>query len=574
MKKSILALGALAVVGGLGLAGSAQAVVALSVAGVTATTATGLQLNVGSTGHELIVPYYSVQSGNATMFTIVNTDWTNGKAVKVRFRGAANSDDVLDFTVLMSPGDVWTAGITQGTDGLAHLSSTDKSCTIPSNTLFSDVPFITERFPSYMSASDQATNTREGYIEILNMANIPPKVATSATNTALVNNALYAAIKHVNGVPPCAATWTTGLNAGGEAISALLDTNEESGTALNADYGLDAPTGGLQGGWMIVNQSNMAQYSGNDTAVLAVVDPAANPVASAVTDVMFSPQLPEVYTNTAAVAGLVTADPLLTGSQYGDSVPTPLVSTMFYDLPDLSTPMASSLGQAAPLGTPTDQAFTLAGALGHVAIDNEFINDPNGAAPMSTDWILSQATRRYFAVVNYSDSPAHSTIVYNDAAISDGTVTGGPGVNALTLPYAGKTNTAYFNRNNTYPGAGNLQLMQGHQFGPQACLVGSKVAPLTDREETQGVQGPAFSPSTTPGTPALCGEVATLTWGNSPLGATLTNTSITTAYKAGWGTMTLNKGAGAEVPVTGYAALIGGNTQTGFSLGATWGHRW
>ena len=49
--------------------------------------------------------------------SIVNTDNVNGKIVKVRFRGAANSEDLLDFQVFLSPSDVWTASLTQGADG-------------------------------------------------------------------------------------------------------------------------------------------------------------------------------------------------------------------------------------------------------------------------------------------------------------------------------------------------------------------------------------------------------------------------------------------------------------------------
>jgi hypothetical protein len=564
MKKSILALGALAVVGGLGLAGSAQAVVALGVDGVTAgTNATGLQLNVGSTGHELIVPYYSVQGQNVTMFTIVNTDSVNGKAVKVRFRGAANTDDVLDFTVLMSPNDVWTAGLTQGSDGLAHLSSSDKTCTIPQNSAFSDVPFITTRFPAYMSADNQAANTREGYIEILNMANIPPNIDGTplATPTTTPTNPLYIATKHVAGVPPC----TTG------PIVALLDKVPMSGASLTSTYGLDNPTGGLQGGWMIANQGNMAQFSGNDTAVQAVVSPAVYPGVNATANVMFSPQIADVYNDITVTTPTIpptsaqyTADPLLTGA----NGTLPAVSTLYYDMPDLSTPMAFSIA-TAPLNTPTGQAFTLAAALGRSSIDNEFINDPQGVVPLSTDWVLSQATRRYFATVNYADTAAHAAIVYNDTHTSNGGTAFTP-----ALPYAA-----------TGTGAGNLSLQQT-AFGPQACLIGSSDY-LHNREEGPDAGAPpvnnplaSFSPSTPPTAqqpnpgPMFCGEVATLTWGVSPLSATLTNTTVTTPYTEGWGVFNLNPGSGALIPVTGYAAELGTNAQTGFSLGVTFPHRW
>ena len=65
------------------------------------------------------------------MFNITNSDTVNGKAVKVRFRGASNSDDVFDFQLYLSPGDVWAANIAKGPNGVAALTTIDKSCTLP-----------------------------------------------------------------------------------------------------------------------------------------------------------------------------------------------------------------------------------------------------------------------------------------------------------------------------------------------------------------------------------------------------------------------------------------------------------
>ena len=125
MKRNALALSVAAAVGAFGFAGVAMAGV-ISPAGDMVTppppstvpaaastvTATDLVRNNNSTGHILISPYFSTQSGNITTLHIANTDLVNGKAVKVRFRSAANSDDVFDFQILMSPGDVWTGGVT------------------------------------------------------------------------------------------------------------------------------------------------------------------------------------------------------------------------------------------------------------------------------------------------------------------------------------------------------------------------------------------------------------------------------------------------------------------------------
>lgn len=139
MKKNVLALSIAAMIGGLGFAGAASAVVIPGGAGsatptaalLGTTTANAFELSNGGVGHNLIVPYYTAQDGNMTVLHLTNTDLENGKAVKVRFRGAANSDDVLDFQVLLSPGDVWTGAVTAGASGVAQLVTADGTCTVP-----------------------------------------------------------------------------------------------------------------------------------------------------------------------------------------------------------------------------------------------------------------------------------------------------------------------------------------------------------------------------------------------------------------------------------------------------------
>ena len=91
----------------------ALAAVALVSGATHAAPATQFKEAFDGVGHMLIVPYYTAQAGNATLLNIVNTDKVNGKAVKVRFRGASNADDVFNFTLFLSPGDVWAAEISQ-----------------------------------------------------------------------------------------------------------------------------------------------------------------------------------------------------------------------------------------------------------------------------------------------------------------------------------------------------------------------------------------------------------------------------------------------------------------------------
>ncbi len=131
MRKNALAMSIATLIGGLGFVGAASADVVQGTGVLSASNAVQLAVNNGGIGHALLTPYFNTQNGNATLISIVNTDTTNGKAIKVRFRGASNSDDILDFTLLMSPGDVWNATITAVSGGIAQIVTNDRSCTLP-----------------------------------------------------------------------------------------------------------------------------------------------------------------------------------------------------------------------------------------------------------------------------------------------------------------------------------------------------------------------------------------------------------------------------------------------------------
>ena len=283
MRKNLLALSIATMIGGLGFAGGAAA-------GVIATgaTATVLEVNPGGLGHKLVVPYYNAQSTNATMLNLVNTDTTNGKAVKVRFRGASNSDDVFDFTLLMSPGDAWSAMVAQNANGIATLTTNDTTCTLPAMVGRSDATrtFVLDRLPTYGDAAARAAQTREGYVEILNMADIPPIAGTGT---------LFTAIKHVNGVAPCSSA----------AFEFLK--NDIAGTI---PANLANPSSGLTANWTIINVNDATSWSGTATAIEARV--AAGGAAGLGAFVLF----PQAGGNANVVA---SADPLFIGGVNGST---------------------------------------------------------------------------------------------------------------------------------------------------------------------------------------------------------------------------------------------------------------
>lgn len=367
MKKSSIALG----------------VAALMAAGVHAEIVRGsaniMALNPNGVGHQLIIPYFTTQGNNATLLNIVNHDQNNGKAIKVRFRGAANSDDLYDFTVLLSPGDVWTAALTQGADGRTRLTTADNSCTLPASVSGS---FLTGRL-DMNSTKSVAEQTREGYVEIINMADIPNTGGTTG---------LYASIKHgANGKPAnCAATAVTGLAA--DSVVGLTTTE------AFAAIGLSHPSTGLSADWVIINQQTTAAWSGVATALEARAS--SNGGAATTANIVFFPQSASAVSSTTASNW--TTDPLFTSGNVGAA---------YYDFPDLSTPYVTG-GSGYP--DAANQRNMSALALAKTSVANEFVTDTSIDA--KTDLVFSQPLRRYYAAVNYGTTAsavyATSTGVY------------------------------------------------------------------------------------------------------------------------------------------------------------------
>ena len=352
MRKNLLALSIAAMVGGL--SGVANAAV-INGAG---TTATVLEPTTTGVGHILTVPYFSTQGNNKTLLNIVNTDTTNGKAVKLRFRGAANSDDVFDITVYLSPGDVWTADVAADAAGFSRLVTTDNSCTLPSKQDIKDTD--NGRFKTNRVQANDAAQTREGYVEILNTADIPPAVGPTT---------LFTAIKHVGDKAPC--------------TTAVMDAQEFdlADAADAAARGYANPTGGLMANWVLVNVDGFASHSGEAVAVRANL--AAGGASGAANIVWF----PQTTAATGVAVNTLTSDPLLQSAAFASQVAN-------YDFPDLSTPYLAP----AIAGAPETQAIDLADALGTTSVTNEYITG-NG---FSTDWVFSMPTRRYAVALNYA----------------------------------------------------------------------------------------------------------------------------------------------------------------------------
>lgn len=519
MKKSTLALSIAAAIGSLGMVGAANA---------------AMNAQAGGVGHQLVFPYFSAQGDNATLLSITNTDTTNGKLVKVRFRGAANSDDLFDFTLALSPGDVWTAAVTKdAATGLAQLATTDKSCTLPASV---NAKFSTFRLDPSASDADKAAGTREGYAEVITMGNIEPN---ATANTAAQNaTALFTTIKHVAGVAPCAAAVMT----------------EKLGTKTAGDAALAAPTAGITGDWIILNQTSTAAWSGSATAL------SPSTTASKV----FWPQ------TSGAPAGTITdftADPLLAKG---------IVTAQNFDLPDMSTPYEAAT-------TAIQQANNATAAIAKTNVVNQFVTDDAIAAV--TDLLFSQPTRRYHVAVNYTAKADDVTTTPNElsnfsktgtkavAIFRDTTDVLQEGATATTT--TNSYGSAYYRPTNmAFPTAASRTL----------CL-NSITAPAKDnrfdREETTpGTATTDFTISpvvvAAASTVYICGEAAVVSINAggvtdpSALGATVARNDITfpVAYTDGWMSFsTLAADGTSGLPILGQAFIRAANGAVNYGFG-------
>jgi hypothetical protein len=599
LKKSILSV---AVAGALtGFAGVASAA-------LVQNGATG-----AAVGNILVIPYFTVQNGNATLINLTNTDTANGKAVKVRFRGGRDSDDIFDFQVFMSPGDVWTAKISQHADGVAMLETADNSCTLPSKANLNGQKFVTTRLAGATQA-DKNAGTLEGYVEIFSMADIPVPVAGigpwtksySAMTATEKAETLYGTIKHSANVAACSETILTGIETKGRSATIaandgrgwygargyLAPDNADVATSLSqseidAAAELAPPTGGLMGNWTIINVPNTTTFTGEAVAIAATNQ----------TRVVYSRQTSDAVTAkvdlaAGAFGGVVDGAGLTAAIAASDDFPNinttydaVLLSTGFngvqtaeYDFPDLSTPYEVGTTNAGV------QAYALSASIAHNTLVNEFLLDTTISA--KTDWLVSQPTRRYLvagrgnAANGVVDATSGILTAYKAATtLADNATDSNSAMNDVVYTAdAGVVADAKLGAEGYYAGVTTYAA-----DGRSSC-VNIGAYSVYNREETTTVTSNVVISPSTVSQVSLCGEVTVLSLNNlssntGAVGANLVVQPLSIGYSEGWASVNLNyTGHIVGLPAVGYAFVKAVNpaVSAGVSgtFGGTWAHRW
>ena len=216
-------------------------------------TAQAVNVNPDGLGQVLIYPYYTVNGGNMTLLSVVNTT-DQAKAVRIRFSEGQNSREVLGFNIYMAPEDVWVAAVVD-INGTPFLEVNDTTCTSPYLYLVDfdndDVRDGYQPFLPYAlddGGDDAIKRTTEGHFEIIEMG----VVVNDTEDTA-------DAVDLVDGVPndcdQIQDAWTD--PEGGDPGYWINDPTVD----------MRPPTGGLTGGAAIINVEDGSMYSYNATAI-------------------------------------------------------------------------------------------------------------------------------------------------------------------------------------------------------------------------------------------------------------------------------------------------------------------
>jgi hypothetical protein len=397
-----------------------------------------VSLSLNGMGQVLLYPYYNVNQGNITFVSVTNsTDFA--KAVKVRFREGVGGESVFDFTLYLSPDDVWVGAISRQAGEVKLSVPSDTSCTVPNKTSLVSTGFSAARIDADYDPDVDGTQSddevlerlSEGFIEVFEMARLPsvreyPLVPPYPTDVA---NDIALAIVHDQAATVSAPEDCTvpALFSATSDIGAILDESVVIASGVAQEF--RAPSGGLFGSAAVFNAASGIYFPYNATALEQFT---SNPI--------WWPQNGQVFSsvegggtvdsNGNSIENYRTADD-------GSSVPA-AGGTLNADLPDLSTPSMvevngdsssyevvsrdgatgyyainrGSFGGAVAAGNNAkyDKASAVTAALAVRSIHGEYIT----SADYNTDWVVTWPS----AYTKVSDTDVDAPFLSTETASS------------------------------------------------------------------------------------------------------------------------------------------------------------
>ena len=87
-----------------------------------ASTVNAIEISPDDRGQLLIAPVYKASDGKSTEIRVVNPSGTHAVKAVVSVRSAANSLEILNFNLYLTPRDVWTGELRNTGSGVELLS--------------------------------------------------------------------------------------------------------------------------------------------------------------------------------------------------------------------------------------------------------------------------------------------------------------------------------------------------------------------------------------------------------------------------------------------------------------------
>lgn len=153
------------------------------------TVTDAVRISSTDTGEVLIFPYYTVNNNFNTLINLTNTT-DQAKALRVRFREAANAREVFTFNLYLGPNDAWVGAVVKGIvqkEESTKLITNDSSCTVPlindSSSSVSEAFFNNSHYTGDMQDVYGESNHRmlEGFIEVIEMGVLSGESADAVT---------------------------------------------------------------------------------------------------------------------------------------------------------------------------------------------------------------------------------------------------------------------------------------------------------------------------------------------------------------------------------------------------------
>ena len=226
-----------------------------------------MYLNHQGTGETLIFPFYSTESGNATLINLANAT-LDYKAVKVRVLEAQNSQEVLDFNLYLSPEDHFSFAISATEEGGGQLVTRDNSCTVPAIPA-DGVAFRNSKYADDKQETDPADaadfdntgigRTQTGYLEVIEMGQLDPDSAPIIDTVGLADPAMTAinaaaAVTHgVDGEPANCNILVNAWSRADGVDGVWLAESRTTDLTGDAEFLSDWSGGGLYGYATLIN---------------------------------------------------------------------------------------------------------------------------------------------------------------------------------------------------------------------------------------------------------------------------------------------------------------------------------